>query len=290
MRFLRLAGQGIADLGRSPFAQVMTLAAVALTALLAGLFLLLLVNLNDELVSSGGRFSFQVYWSEQASSELVLEQWDELRAMDALVEMKTFTPGQALDELGRSLGDAGETLTSMDGEAVLPHTAMLAFAPVEDDPEAFVQRTLAHLVRLDGVEDVHYSIPKLELAQAWVRFSRTVVWPAVGFLVLVGALIVGNTVRLSILDRADEMEILLLVGAGSGYIRIPLMIGGAVLGMSGAALSLGLLKLVQMALSDLCAAPPLNMQVRYLPLEYAAALIVGMAAAGALSGLVAVRE
>jgi cell division transport system permease protein len=54
--------------------------------------------------------------------------------------------------------------------------------------------------------------------------------------------IIGNTTRLALLARREEIEILHSVGATRTFIRIPYFLEGAVLGACGSALSLGMLK------------------------------------------------
>ncbi|WP_461209807.1 cell division protein FtsX [Desulfocurvus sp. DL9XJH121] len=287
---LRLLGRGVADLARNPLAQTLTLAAVTLTAFLAGLFLLFVVNLNQELLTAKGGFAFQVYWRADADMRTLRAQWQEFDALDHLQGKQTFSPDQALDELARTLESPPEDLRRLSGDSPLPATAVLWFsAPQGADPELFAQGVLRKLGGLPGVADVHYSALELGLAKAWSGFSRSVLWPLIAFLGLVTALIVGNTLRLSLASRRDEVEILQLVGAGTWYIRLPLVTGGAVLGFAGGCLSLGLLKAVQLPLAELFNTPPLNLSITFLPPEYALGLVACVTAVAALASAAVAR-
>ncbi|MBU1002455.1 MAG: permease [Proteobacteria bacterium] len=287
---LRLIARGFSDLTRNPLAQAMTLMAVTLTAFLAGLFLLFVVNLNQELSSAKGQFAFQVYWQAGADMTEVRRQWQEFEGMAGLTSIKTFTPDEALADLARSL-EGGETqIKGLTGDSPLPATAVLHFAAPDGDPEAFTQGVLSRIAGKKAVADVHYSTMQVGLAKAWQSFARMVLWPLIAFLGLVGALIVSNTLRLSLISRRDEVEILQLVGAGRWYIQLPLVVGGSAQGLVGGVLSLGMLKGVQLSLADLFNTPPLNLSIGFLPLEYALALVLGMTLVGAASSLVALRQ
>ncbi|WP_291497266.1 FtsX-like permease family protein [Desulfocurvus sp.] len=288
-RMARLLLRGVADLGRNPLAQALTLCAVTLTAFLAGLFLLLLVNLNQALLSAGGDFVFQVYWAPGTPEDALRDQWARLDALPGFQAKTTYTPAQALDELGLALGGEAKAIGGLTGGA-LPPTAVVSLRAPEADPAVFVQQTLSALQGLPGVADIHYSALQVDLARSWQRFARTVLWPLIGLLGFTAALVVGNTVRLSLAGRRDEVDILRLVGAGRWYIQLPLLVGGAVQGLAGGALALGLLALAHLALADLAATPPLNMTFAFLPLGHCLALAGGMALAGALASLVALRE
>ena len=67
-------------------------------------------------------------------------------------------------------------------------------------------------------------------------------WALGGFLFLVAFLIVGSTIKLAIVARQDEIEIMQLVGAADGLIKAPFVIEGMIQGLAGAALALGLLR------------------------------------------------
>jgi cell division transport system permease protein len=289
---LRLCGRGVRDLGRNPFAQGLTLAAVTLVAFLGGLFLLVLHNLDQELLAARGRFSFQVYWKAGAAQEEVAKQWAELRKLPGLVDLATFTPDQALSDLTRSLKGSMDTaaLEALRSQNPLPATALLNFSGPAGDPEGWAKDLLTRLQAAPGVDKVHYNPLQADLARSWMGFTRKVVWPLMAFMGLVVALTVGNTIKLALLGRASEVEILQLVGAGRWYIRLPLIVGGAVQGLVGAGLALAMLKAVQAGLAQVLAGPGSSLAVRFLPAWQCAALAGVVTLVCLLSSLVALRD
>ena len=62
----------------------------------------------------------------------------------------------------------------------------------------------------------------------------------IAVLLLVSLLIISNTVKLAMYDRRDEIAIMKMVGATNGFIRLPFVVEGFVLGMLGAAAAFGL--------------------------------------------------
>lgn len=272
-QLFRLTGRGLRDMFLHPWAQLLTLVAVSMVTVLAGVFLMVLHNVDQELIRTRGQVEFQVFWNVSVDAAQVEQQWEELRTLEGIKEITTYTPALALADLAATLGEAGD-FSWLEGHNPLPPSATLAFAiPDNMQGQGWAEDMLNHLKSMPGVESVHYNPMQMDLARGWVRLSQTIVWPVIGFLGLVVALVVGNTVKLSLYNRRDEIEILHLVGAKPWFIRWPLLTSGFVLGLLGGGAALGMLKLLQHSLRDLLDFPPLFLKIRFLPPEQAAALV-----------------
>jgi cell division transport system permease protein len=262
---------------------------VTLVAFLAGLFLLVLHNLDQELQRTQGEIQFQVYWQPGTDMETIRPQWDAFRELDHVLDVKTFTANDALDLLTQSLGGVGD-FSWLQGQSPLPATALITFSPEDDDQHTWAKATYLYLESLPDVAKVSFNPLQLDLARGWSRFSTQVIWPLILFLGLVLALVVGNTIKLSQLHRQNEVEILRLVGAARWYIQLPMLVSGAFLGLLGCALALIMLKGVQLSLKDLLHFPPLWLRLDYLPLPQILGFLGVLIGMGVLSSWVALRE
>lgn len=291
---LRLAWQGVRDLSLNPWAQLATLAAVTMVTFLSGLFLITLTTLDHQLGMVRGETAFQVYWHPGTDASQIQEQWDSYPHLPGFQYGRTFTPEEALRELGSRLGRPKGSLEQgfpfLAEKSPLPATALLAFAPPEPDLERWIADTAGFLKAQPGVARVVTTPLRDELGRAWRKVSRYVVWPSVAFLSLVLGLVVGNTIRLSLVARAHEIEILQMVGAFLWYVRFPLIVSGALLGLGGGLIALGLLRLLHHQIRDVLNFPPLLMELQFPSWAMTSALVlVPMVMAGAASWL-AVRK
>lgn len=286
---LKLLVQGLTDIRHHPWSQMLTLAAVTLVAFLAGLFLLVLHNLDRELQQSHGEVQFQVYWQPGVDMELVAAQWAKLEKFDRMKDIKTFTPDQGLELLAATLGTSDD-FAWLKGQSPIPATALMTFAVISDDQHAWAREIYLQLEQLPGVDKVSFNPLQLDLARSWAHFSNRVIWPLIMFLGLVLALVVGNTIKLSQVHRQHEVEILRLVGAARWYIQLPMLVSGAFLGLLGGSLALLMLKGVQLVIKDLLHFPPLWLRLEYLPVNQALLFLAILTAMGVVSSWVALRE
>lgn len=288
---LRLMARGVADLALHPLANALGLAAVTLAAFLGGIFLVALATADAELRVTRGETAWQIFWRPGMDERQIRTQWDEMRSLPWLQRMETWTPDEALKVLGDKLGPkvGGVDLGFTEGKNPLPATALLVFAPREQDARRWSADTEHYLKTLPGIERVSSTPLKDEMARFWRSMGVFVVVPGIAFLALVLALVASGTVRLALERRRHEIEILQLVGARNWYIRVPLLTGGAVLGIVGGGGAVGLLHLAFRLLHPVLSVPPLFVELHFPPLWQASLLVAVPVLMGLAGGWLAVR-
>ncbi len=288
--WFRLIMQGLKDMRRNFWSQFFALGAVTLVVFLSGMFLMVLNTLDNELSSSRGEVVIQVYWRKDVDVKTMRAQWEELAHLPGLVSWSTYTPDDALTALSNRLGkSAGVDVSFLKGKSPLPGTAVLNFQPRDENYEPWIAETVKYLQSMSGVERVVANPLREELAKAWRSVSRQIMLPTICLLAGVLALVVGNTIRLTLVARATEIEILQLIGAENWYIRLPLLSSGSTLGFLGGLLGLGMLSLVHWQLNGLYL-PPLVTHLQFLPSLQIIILVAVPSIMGFAGSYIAVRR
>lgn len=286
----RLTLQGLKDARHHPLSQLMTLAAVGLVVFLAGLFLIFLNTLDSQLAAEKGEVVVQVYWRGNMDGNVLHAQWDELGHLPGLTTWQTYTPEEALKALSERLQQsAGVDISTLAGKNPLPPTAIMHFSPADGDQAKWREETIKYLEKLPGVDKVQINPLREEVGRTWRDISRKIMLPAICMLSGILALVVGNTVRLSLISRRTEIEILQLVGARNWYIRLPLITTGALSGLLGSLIGMGLLRLVYWRLEGL-AIPPLLAEFKFISFWQGALLLVIPIAMSVIGSWAAVRS
>ena len=161
------------------------------------------------------------------------------RADIAGVELRT--PEQGLQELREATG-LEDALASLEGN---PLPSLLVVTPGGD--EALLAQSLQALPEADVVQ---HDAGWRQRLDGWLRFGTRLAWVLAALLGLGALLVVGNTVRLDIQSRRDEIGVLQLLGATDGFIRRPFLYLGGCYGLAAGALALALLVAADLALRE----------------------------------------
>ena len=95
---------------------------------------------------------------------------------------------------------------------------------------------------VDRVLNIQQTVDQMVTVIGILRAGGAAILVVVGLIVL---FIIVNTIRLAVVSRADEIEIMRLVGASDAFIRWPFIFEGALVGLLGAAVTIGLLAVGQ---------------------------------------------
>lgn len=221
----------IGRLMQRPWATLLTAGVMAL-ALALPLCLAMLIG-NVERFSGNFRASSDISLfllpGMQAEAAQALAQRLQGEADVAAVLLRS--PEQGLAEF-RELADFSEALTLLD-ENPLP--AVLVLTPAAGrDPLALAQR-FQSWPEVDFVQ--HDALWRARL-EAWLALGRHLTLLAAGLLGIGALLVVGNTVRLDIQGRAEEIRTVQLLGATDGFVRRPFLYLGTWYGVLAGVLAL----------------------------------------------------
>lgn len=162
-----------------------------------------------------------------------------LRARDDVATLELRTPEQGLETLRRS-GAYAEAIAVV-GENPLP--SLLIVRPRGDETAL-----AAALAALPETDQVRRDAVWRERLDRWLAFGERAVWVLGALLGLGALLVVGNTVRLDIQNRREEIAVLHLLGATDGFVRRPFLYLGAWYGLAAGALALAVLTAAEFAL------------------------------------------
>ncbi|MES1256623.1 MAG: ABC transporter permease [Acidobacteriota bacterium] len=289
MRAVRYSvDEALASLWRSRQSAMLSTGTIALALFVLGGFLIGTTNLQRLGAEWSSLAELSVYLRDDVT-EAEQHAVDTALASSAIVESREYVPkAAALARFHQTFGELADSMDSL-GRNPLPASYEVRLKPVRADAE--VEALAAGLRGAAGVADVRYD-------QQWLARLRSAIALVgrVGLLVgavfsLAASLTVAAVVRLTLLARRDELEIMQLVGAPAAYLRGPFVMEGILQGGMGALAALVALGVTFVALRARYLAPlaaALNLSaVHFLPWELSVLLVAGGMLVGCVGGVVA---
>ncbi|SFL88766.1 permease-like cell division protein FtsX [Marinobacter zhejiangensis] len=278
-------------LWQAPVASLMTWLVMGVAMAMPVALLLLLTSLEG--VSAGWESSARI--TTYLTDNLSLEQAQALRlevgSRGDVDDVELIDRDSALAEF-RATSGLADALDYLD-ENPLPHT-LLVTPPETGRTAAGVERLAAELEALPGVARVQVDLGWLQRLNVMTQLLARAVWVLALLLGCAVILVIGNTIRLAIENRRDEILVVKLVGGTDAFVRRPFLYTGVWFGLGGGLVAWFLLELSLWWLSGpierLAALYHSNFALSGLPLDGALALLVFAMLLGWLGAWLAVKR
>jgi cell division transport system permease protein len=238
-------------LGARPLGTLLTVAVMGLALTLPLVFWLVLGNVQRLAGALGETQPISVFMQPDAPAAAAEAAAATVRARHDVAGVAIRTPQQGLAELG-SMQGFSDALASLHYNP-LPYVLL-----VQPQPRASPAQTtalVAALRALDGVDLVQDDGAWRQRLDALVGVGNRAVLLLATLLALAAVLVVGNSVRLDVQSRADEIAVLMLVGASRAFVRRPYLYSGVFYGLLSGVLAVCLAVLLELALAAPVARP-----------------------------------
>lgn len=267
----------------------------AFTLACVGIFLLLYVNLRNAAWVLQEDVKVMVYLEDRLSRGAMQELERTLKTDRAVDDVLYISREQALGEFRLQFPSESQLLEGL-GENPLPASFVVTLAPNFRSPDA-MKGWVERVQTMEGVAKVDYNQEWINLLARLVGYIELAAIGVGTLLSAAAVTIIGNTIRLALLARQEEIEILRAIGATRTFIRIPYFLEGAVLGACGSALSLGILKfafeLFRQQIQLTSRFSGLEGMISFFPFSVCVALVLagmGLGFAGSVVSLLRVGE
>jgi cell division transport system permease protein len=246
--------------------------------------------------------NFAAYWGSQVNMVIYLRDNLTPERLEALRVALTQAPEtaslqytskeQAMQQLRARLGDGARILEGLQTNP-LPASFTVTIRDEFRQPELLRDR-VERYKQLPEIEEIDYG-------EHWLERFHTLVWTLEMGVIGIGGImgvavmfIIGTTVRLALHSRAEEIEIMRLVGATLWFIKVPFLLEGILQGLLGAGLAVGLCYgLFAVLMSWVKPMGELFFDfslLQFLPLSVIASLLLGGAVLGGMGSLFSLQR
>ncbi|KJS10302.1 MAG: cell division protein FtsX [Desulfotomaculum sp. BICA1-6] len=213
---------------RNSWLSVASIGTIIISLLILGSSILLVLNVGYIASTVESSLEITVFLEDGVEQDRMERMEEEIRFIPGVTAISFVSRDQALDELRRSFGERADILSGLDEDNPLPNAFRVKTREAEMVPAAAQQ-----LGELSGVEQVRYGqgvVEKLLALTHWVRIWGSITMGVLGFAAI---FLIATTIRMSVFARRREIGIMKMLGATNFFVRMPFMLEGMTLGLTG---------------------------------------------------------
>lgn len=280
--------EAVISLKRNSLMSFASISTVALSLLILGIFLVMVLNLNNMASTLETQVQISVYLQDNLTDLEMREVGTRITKLPGVTQVMFVSKDEAMARFKKRLGEQQGILAALGETNPLPN----AFEVKVDKPER-VKPVAQAIGQLKGVENAKFGQEVVEHLFNLTKMMRLFGLVLIIFLALAALFIISNTIRITVFARRKEIAIMKYVGATDWFIRWPFLIEGMMLGIGGAVIAVLLLSETYSALTQ-----QVYQSLAFLPLipkypfitNIGIVLIVTGAAIGALGSSISVRK
>ncbi len=282
--------RAVRDIRQNLVTHIMTTLVVGLTCLIFVFFSFFSFNLQQVVERFGRQLAIIVYLKKDVSQEKIPVLYQKIIGLKGVESVNFVSSEDAFKRLEQFFKDEDEVLQGVDPLFLPPSF------------EIQINRAVYHLDRIrqianqlskwPEVDKVQYGREWVDRLEAFSRMVRVSVVISGLILLITAAFVVSNTIKLTVYAREEEIEIMRLVGATSGFIQGPFLLAAFFQGIVGSGtailVSFFAYRYFQAILGHTGLARSLNLE--FLPLSYVICFMLASAAFCVLGTALALRR
>ena len=230
---MRSAREALTASRRAPLLSALGIVTIAFSLFAFGLFGLVAVNIRRALDQVEERVEVRAFVSDSTEIESVAAAMKDIGGFPEVLRVDYVSKEKALERARKEMGEFADVFEA----GVLPASIEVHLRPGMRSP-AIVKSVAGRIGTYAFIDDVRYGEEWVEKLYR-LRNIATVSGIALGVaFAAVAVIIIGATIRMTVLARAKEISIMRLVGATDMFIRLPFLIDGLFKGVLGGLLAL----------------------------------------------------
>ena len=214
------------SLKRNSLMSIASVTTVALSILVLGLFLTMVLNVNNLAQYLENQVQVTVYMSDAATSVQRRQVEQQLKTTRGVMEVKGVTKEEALQNFKKRLREQEKLLDALGEDNPFPYS----FEVQVDKPER-IQEIVPQIEKMPGVETAKFGQEVVEHLFQLTRILRLGGIFLIIMLAIATLFIISNTIRITVFARRREVSIMKYVGATNWFIRWPFVIEGMIIGL-----------------------------------------------------------
>ncbi len=233
--FLNSVKEGFVGIIRHPLVTIASISTILLMLIVMSAFFIFATNARTMMRKLGQRPPIEVYMTVSCTQEQLDTISAALASDERILSWEMKSPEQNYNSFKENLGDRASLLDEIDYNKIIPYTYSILLNNPGDADDVVNEIGL-----YEGISKIEQESNVMKFLTKATRIVNIATIVSFVVLFIISLFIISNMVRISVYSRASEIEIMKFVGATNGYIRMPYITEGAIVGLLSALIAWGI--------------------------------------------------
>lgn len=236
--YKRIIKLGFTNFYRNGWLSMATSLVISLTLVIISIFVIFNIVINITTDNLQNKIDISVYIYDKASESQIDIVKRQIEKRDDVESVKYISKEDALAIWNqRQVEDRIKNLVTSENNPLPRSLEIKATNPdhLENIAQFLAKEDYAEIIRKVDYQENKDIIQKLKSV---IEFSKKLGIALSIVFIIISILVILNTIRLTIVTRKDEIEIMRLVGANNTFIRVPFFVEGVLYGIFGSLISI----------------------------------------------------
>ena len=224
--------EGFSNVFKNKKSTISCLIVMCATMLIFGLFYVIGENINHMLNDLEASQAIRVFIVNEATDDEIATLKEELKKIDGINKITFVTQEEAYNEMKEKLGDQQSAMDTYE-PSIFSASYVITLTDL-----SLNEAVQAQILKLDNVKRITSSNTTITALANVGRWIRIVTGALLVILIAISVFIIANTIKLTVHARRKEISIMKYVGATNGFIRVPFIIEGIVIGIIASIISI----------------------------------------------------
>ncbi len=230
--------QAFQSVFRNKMMGMASIGSVTAVLVILGYIMMLILNINNAALITKEEFDeIAVYIIEEATDEEIKQLGSDISKINGVLTVVYRPKETALEEEKMKWGDDAYLLEGLRRNP-LPNTYVVQLKDVK-----YSDYVIQEIRKSGFVEDTRYYQEAVKSLISISDMLKRIGVVIIGILIFISIFIISNTIKITVVFRRKEIELMQYIGATNGYVRGPFIIEGIVLGIIGSAIAIGIIAL-----------------------------------------------
>lgn len=223
---------------RNKYMTIASIIIIASTLFLFGLFFIFVLNVQLNIEKESDQPEIQIFMNYNLNEEQALVIQQKVKESKFIKDIKLVTKKEGFQKLIEGFGEENERLLDGFDEDFLPYSLLINL----NTPNMHIEFK-EFVEGIPGIDSVEYSAESIENLMSVINVVKYLALYLTAILVIISVIIIVNTVKLAVVSRKMEINIMKYIGATNWFIKWPFVIEGIIIGAIGAVFSYALIEM-----------------------------------------------